>query len=220
MHQQQAEMRPIIRPHTMATVSPYSSTNSLNSSDSSGFISNQRFSNGVGIPSAPNRKKRIAPRPPSQNSIPENTEHIKVVPSAQTDVNDGETVTFKQPLNRQNFHASSPNLSSNNGNTLQLYTPDNNETKSTLSMSSSFNHKQDEVNYKKILNRPLSMQANESLINDQRPPSTSTISDGSRTHSRTSSEVSDITKDRSQPEPAQRKKIPTRKLMLLFMFKF
>lgn len=199
------ELRPAVRPHTMSSVSPYSSTNSLNSSDSSGFVSHSRS----GIPAAPNRKKRAAPRPPSQNSIPEKDERI--VPKTQNGgaANNDDNV-FKKPLLRQDFHVSSPNLTSNIVS-LQTSTTSNGASTNT-SISSSFNQKYDETNYKKsLLNRPLSMQCNESnSVDDQQSLSISTNSNSSRNHSRTSSETSDITNNNG-PEPAQRKKVPTRK---------
>uniref|UniRef100_A0A1L8E3F9 Putative proteoglycan 4 n=1 Tax=Nyssomyia neivai TaxID=330878 RepID=A0A1L8E3F9_9DIPT len=80
----------------LKTTSPYSSTNSLNSVESSGSHRHQP-------PVAPIRKKRAAPRPPSQNSIPEH----------QMDINRNNTITgeFKKPLPvKKNFHVSSPNL--------------------------------------------------------------------------------------------------------------
>lgn len=212
---QQNEIRQAIRPHTMSSVSPYSSTNSLNSSDSSGIVANQRTSTGPQIPAAPNRKKRAAPRPPSQNSIPENGEKIEIVTKPHSNTqqmvpvanNEQQSADFKKPLNRQDFHVSSPNLSTNNSTpTLQLYS--SNGSSGNTSISSSFNRKQDEVNYKKHLNRPLSMQFNGSTVDDLRPSSASTNSNSSRNHSRTSSETSDITKDGHLPEPAQRKKLP------------
>lgn len=82
--------------------SPYSSSNSLNSLDSSGMGTTTKTTQP---PVAPVRKKRVAPRPPSQNSIPEQevmTSNIQV---------------FKEPLTimpRKNFHVSSPNLYNNN----------------------------------------------------------------------------------------------------------
>lgn len=198
------ELRPAVRPHTMSSVSPYSSTNSLNSSDSSGFVSHSRS----GIPAAPNRKKRAAPRPPSQNSIPEKDE--KAVPKIQNVGANNDDNVFKKPLLRQDFHVSSPNLTSNNVS-LQLSSAGNGSNTNT-STRNSFNRKYDETNYKKsLLNRPLSMQCNGSnSVDDHQSLSVSTNSNSSRNHSRTSSETSDITNNNG-PEPAQRKKIPTRK---------
>ncbi|KAG4076124.1 hypothetical protein HA402_011470 [Bradysia odoriphaga] len=79
------------------TTSPYSSTNSLSSMDSTGLNSRHH------PPIAPSRKKRIAPRPPSQSPL-----------SERSDVN-GEHV-FKQPhpvMPPKNFFVSSPNLTNN-----------------------------------------------------------------------------------------------------------
>lgn len=82
---------------TSSTVSPYSSTNSLNSVDSSHSRgttggSHQPATTAV-APVAPMRKKRVAPRPPSQNSIPEHP------PSSS--------------IRKNHFHVSSPNLVTN-----------------------------------------------------------------------------------------------------------
>uniref|UniRef100_A0A182VXK8 WH2 domain-containing protein n=1 Tax=Anopheles minimus TaxID=112268 RepID=A0A182VXK8_9DIPT len=114
----------------LKTTSPYSSTNSLNSMDSSGVSSSSRgggnggaangtTSNGhsqMGPPVAPTRKKRLAPRPPSQNSIPE----VRVPPQMQHSNGTGgkhgpaDDHIFKEPqlppYSRQNFHVSTPNL--------------------------------------------------------------------------------------------------------------
>lgn len=73
------------------TKSPYSSMNSLNSFESGSQTRPtvyQKHQNGTGQPVAPMRKKRAAPRPPSQNVIPEDS-----------------------PIRQMNFHVSSPNLS-------------------------------------------------------------------------------------------------------------
>lgn len=81
--------------------SPYSSTTSLNSLDSTGMNLTAKQQ----PPVAPARKKRAAPRPPSQNSIPEQEIF-------------GTTLNvFKEPhsiLPRKNFHVSSPQLFNNN----------------------------------------------------------------------------------------------------------
>uniref|UniRef100_A0A182T6E3 WH2 domain-containing protein n=1 Tax=Anopheles maculatus TaxID=74869 RepID=A0A182T6E3_9DIPT len=120
----------------LKTTSPYSSTNSLNSMDSSGVSSSSRGGGGgggghsgttngtttnghsqMGPPVAPTRKKRLAPRPPSQNSIPE----VRPLQQTQTHSNGtGEKHPgpddhiFKEPqlppYSRQNFHVSTPNL--------------------------------------------------------------------------------------------------------------
>ncbi|XP_050088318.1 uncharacterized protein LOC126572759 [Anopheles aquasalis] len=114
------------------TTSPYSSTNSLNSADSSGVSSSSRggtINNGhagnghhqmAPVPVAPARKKRVAPRPPSQNSIPE----MRPVAVTHTTTTSNGSVgkqspaddhqLFKEPqlppYSRQNFHVSTPNL--------------------------------------------------------------------------------------------------------------
>uniref|UniRef100_A0A182P8Z1 WH2 domain-containing protein n=1 Tax=Anopheles epiroticus TaxID=199890 RepID=A0A182P8Z1_9DIPT len=115
----------------LKTNSPYSSTNSLNSMDSSGVSSSSRGGGGghSGItngsatnghsqtgqpPVAPTRKKRLAPRPPSQTSIPE----VRVIPETQQHSNGGkhgpDDHIFKEPqlppYSRANFHVSTPNL--------------------------------------------------------------------------------------------------------------
>ena len=83
--------------NTMQKTSPYSSTTSLNSLDSTGM----NLTAKTQPPVAPVRKKRAAPRPPSQNSIPEQEIF-------------GTTLNvFKEPhsiLPRKNFHVSSPQL--------------------------------------------------------------------------------------------------------------
>lgn len=99
------------------------------------------------VPVAPQRKKRTAPRPPSQNSIPENHENSTVD-------SDG----FKKPsipmaLPRKHFHMSFPNLSSthnnnNSNNDTKTMQHDefnnnisnNNENKSRLNSSSTLKY--------------------------------------------------------------------------------
>lgn len=87
--------------NSMQKASPYSSTTSLNSLDSTGMNLTAKMQ----PPVAPARKKRAAPRPPSQNSIPEQEIF-------------GTTLNvFKEPhsiLPRKNFHVSSPQLFNNN----------------------------------------------------------------------------------------------------------
>lgn len=119
------------------TISPYSSTNSLNSMDSAtGMNPNHRnySHNRASLPHppvAPTRKKRVAPRPPSQNSITEN----RAVESHRERSN-GNGDVFKKPLPtampRQTFHASTPNLNginhNNNGDSkLTIFNNNNNE---------------------------------------------------------------------------------------------
>lgn len=89
----------------MQKASPYSSTTSLNSLDSTGMNLTAK-SSAVQPPVAPVRKKkRAAPRPPSQSSIPEQEIF-------------GTTLNvFKEPhsiLPRKNFHVSSPQLFNKN----------------------------------------------------------------------------------------------------------
>lgn len=84
--------------------SPYSSSNSLNSLDSTG----QNTSLKMVPPVAPARKKRLAPRPPSQIIIPEQ----EIVSTNLSDV------LLKEPLSilpRRNFHVSSQQLHSTDG---------------------------------------------------------------------------------------------------------
>lgn len=102
--------------------SPYSSTNSLNSLDSTGMNSTGNNKTLQQPPVAPIRKKkRMAPRPPSENSIPEQ----EIFSSTTLNV-------FKEPhsiLPRKNFHVSSPQLynnSSNNNNIEVLKKSDSN----------------------------------------------------------------------------------------------
>lgn len=174
------------RPHTISA-SPYSSTNSLNSTDSSGPNSSLRSN---AMPSAPCRKKRVAPRPPSQNSIPEDKEQI--VERKNGDVADDGV--FKRPqLIRQNFHVSSPNLMQTNLSRCTI-----NESNADMSLPSS---EQTATPDDHSLGRPLSMQLHEDEMSNGNAY-------GSRTHSRTSSDTSDnITRDGNWPEPAPRKRI-------------
>lgn len=123
VHASGQETRLAMRPHTMSSVSPFSSTTSLNSMDSLSITTSQRLSNSH-VPTIPGRKKRIAPRPPSQNSIPENPKQN--ISGAETPlVSETDETQLKQfNLVRQHFHVSSPNLSTNNNSTLKL--PSNN----------------------------------------------------------------------------------------------
>lgn len=87
--------------NALQKASPYSSTTSLNSLDSTGMNLTAKMQ----PPVAPVRKKRAAPRPPSQNSIPEQ----EIFGTA--------LYVFKEPhsiLPRKNFHVSSPQLFHNN----------------------------------------------------------------------------------------------------------
>ncbi|KAM7346837.1 uncharacterized protein ACRADG_006606 [Cochliomyia hominivorax] len=99
--------------HTMKTTSPYSSTNSLNSMDSSALS----YGRTPKLPSstqpkmsAPPRKKRAAPKPPSQVAIPEKSPLIM-------ENGNKEEVSNKQnlespPMATKDFSVSTPNLSS------------------------------------------------------------------------------------------------------------
>ncbi|XP_055305478.1 probable serine/threonine-protein kinase DDB_G0282963 [Sitodiplosis mosellana] len=190
------------RPHTMSTVSPYSSTNSLNSSDSMGIVINHRLSNGH-VPAVPGRKKRIAPRPPSQNSISEDPERKTIMERSNSQID--QTGLNRSSLNRQHFHVSSPNLSMNNNATLKSY------FSTDTSISNSLDGRQVIINDKKaVSSRPLSVQPRNSTIEINEPKyrrSESINSIGNQSHSRTSSETSDITRD-SFPEPQPRKRFP------------
>lgn len=177
------------RPHTISA-SPYSSTNSLNSIDSSGPNSSLRSNL---MPSAPCRKKRVAPRPPSQNSIPEDKEQ-NVEKKNDVVLDDG---VFKRPqLIRQNFHVSSPNLTQTN-----LSRCTKNESIADISLTDSEPTTIDATADDSTLSRPLSMQLHEDEMTQEH-------SYGSQTHSRTSSDTSDnMTRDGNWPEPAPRKRI-------------
>lgn len=90
--------------------SPYSSTTSLNSLDSTGMNLTTKQPQP---PVAPARKKRAAPRPPSQNSIPEQ------------EIYSSNLTVFKEPpqsiLPKKSFHVSSPQLfqSDKNNNNIE-----------------------------------------------------------------------------------------------------
>lgn len=178
------------RPHTMS-VSPYSSTNSLNSIDSSGPNSSLRSNV---MPSIPCRKKRIAPRPPSQNSIPEDKEqHVEKNKGAFAD--DGGVFKRSQML-RQNFHVSSPNIMQTN-----LSRCTKNESSADISLTDSGHTTNTATVDDSSMNRPLSLQLHEDEIANGNVY-------GSQTHSRTSSDTSDnITRDGNWPEPMPRKRI-------------
>lgn len=90
--------------------SPYSSTTSLNSLDSTGM---NLTSHKPQPPVAPARKKRAAPRPPSQNSIPEQEIYSSNLNPT--------TMTSMSVLPKKNFHVSSPQLfqSDTNNNNIE-----------------------------------------------------------------------------------------------------
>lgn len=201
------------RPHTMSSVSPYSSTNSLNSTDSSGIMMNQRVNNGV--PVAPNRKKRVAPRPPSQNSIPENPEKTSSKDESNSQSSrtgaDSNIDTKHSNLLRQNFHVSSPNLATSNNMSFK-----SNGIGMDSSATNSFDRRQSENyinNNKKLsLNRPLSIQLSKTANADYSHEFKSQISENlnlrkNHCHSRTPSDAS-ATNDTILPEPQPRTRPP------------
>lgn len=201
MHSTNQDNRHIARPHTMSSVSPYSSSNSLNSSDSLGMM-NQRLNNS-NIPAAHNRKKRVAPRPPSQ--ILESPE-IQCTGS-QTSHTDAisEVGLERSNLARQNFYVSSPNLAVNN-NVMQR-SISSNDTITDSTISGSFERRQSEnTNRKTASNRPLSIQHSKTTSENQQIERTNSTC--SQNHSRTSSESSDITRYSHLPEPQPRKRPP------------
>jgi hypothetical protein len=120
--------------------SPYSSTNSLNSLDSTGMNTTSLSNSSKPQPVAPIRKKkRMAPRPPSENSIPEQ----EIFGTSTLNV-------FKEPhsiLPRKNFHVSSP----------QLY---NNHPKINIKNSDSNNNNTNRLN---AITRPSSLYVNSSV---------------------------------------------------------
>lgn len=179
------------------TTSPYSSTNSLSSMDSTGLNSRHH------PPIAPSRKKRVAPRPPSQNSLSERSEVI------------GDHV-FKTPypvMPPKNFFVSSPNL-----------TNTNNDTKGNKYDVSDkkINRIEEQEIVKKPRTRPNSLnvlkknnvQTNgDNSVNVASSPSPATHnsletpSTPSENHSRTSSdssEVKDVKEGRPEPIPRKR----------------
>lgn len=196
--------------------SPYSSTNSLNSTDSSGMNCSLRSGSHHG-PVVPSRKKRAAPRPPSQNSIPEDREHKCSAPSSQKSDDGG---VFKRPLLRQNFHVSSPNLSSANAAGLRhkeyhcsnsnVY-PNNETTNGDTSISSIETNSSGEG--KKFI-RPLSNQVDAKNLNDsgrdEETLDNHYAESVNSNHSRTSSETSETIKNGNGPEPTPRKQIVIR----------
>lgn len=149
--------------HTISSVSQYSSTNSINSCNSSRL--NQRSINKQTAPVS-GRKKRIAPRPPSQICKFKDTELIGM---------NGITELNQSDLIRQNFHVSSPNLS--------IYDSNKSNSSSILStdvIASSPNNKRD-------VNRPLSMQLRSSKFEDHSLKYLAGKTTRSRNHSNTSS---------------------------------
>ncbi|XP_053694955.1 uncharacterized protein LOC128742576 [Sabethes cyaneus] len=207
----------------LKTTSPYSSTNSLNSMDSSGLSSSSRGGvngNQHHAPVAPARKKRIAPRPPSQNSIPEKA-------PLETVRDDS---IFKEPqlppYSKKNFHVSSPNLynskelkttdslNNNNNNNNNINNNHSNDyngnghhtTESVEEMNNILNTK---TSYSALKNRPTSMyiiREPPEAIKHHQQPQNGTLQRSSLNgtggslvdivnHSRTSSNSSEVVKD-------------------------
>lgn len=134
--------------NVMHKASPYSSTNSLNSLDSTGM----NLTAKTQPPVAPARKKRAAPRPPSQNSIPEQEIF-------------GTTLNvFKEPhsiLPKKNFHVSSPQLFHNNG------IANNNKNNNVEDMRSDKNNNIETGNRLNAITRPTSLYVTSSTEIDQ-----------------------------------------------------
>lgn len=150
------------------TSSPYSSTTSLNSLDSTGM----NLTAKTQPPVAPARKKRAAPRPPSQNSIPEQEIF-------------GTTLNvFKEPhsiLPRKNFHVSSPQLFQNNTANNKSTVINNNNNSSQQDVRSDKNNNIETGNRLNAITRPTSLyvtstseiEQNGSAAGHQRTPSES-----------------------------------------------
>ncbi|XP_059620984.1 titin [Phlebotomus argentipes] len=178
----------------LKTTSPYSSTNSLNSVESSGSRTHP--------PVAPVRKKRAAPRPPSQNSIPEGQE-------GRVDVNRNSTKTlevFKKPLSlpvKKNFHVSSPNLTLEEAHQLvtsaEVHRNGSPVAERYNSVTDLRSHDAPIVEANNTRIRPMSMHIMNGThqLNGKESPTDAN-------HSRTSSESSEM-RD-SLPEPVPRKR--------------
>lgn len=190
--------------------------------------------NAAPVPIAPQRKKRTAPRPPSQNSIPENHENSTVD-------SDG----FKKPsapmaLPRRQFHMSFPNLSSNHNNNNHNDTKtkqyeefnnnnnNNNITNDTnrLNSSSSTLKYSAEVHHHSSTNaingHSKTMDMSPSTPTVERPMTMSFLRENGKEtllkespmrhstpflhHSRTSSDSSEIVNGNGGPEPVPRKR--------------
>lgn len=178
----------------LKTTSPYSSTNSLNSMDSSGMSSSSRSN----PPVAPQRKKRAAPRPPSQNSIPE-----QKIDCSQTDINFNQ---FKEPLPvlpRKNFHVSSPNLVNHNYVNLPITVNGEHKTNGDTNYSSATDLNEDEPMVRNQMNRPISMNVLYHENNNRLSYNGGSIPDV-HNHSRTSSDCSE---NKDGPEPVPRKRL-------------
>lgn len=198
------------------TTSPYSSTNSLNSIDSSTGMSSISRTNHH-PPVAPTRKKRMAPRPPSQNSIPENqsttTAHSKTIIENNNNNNNGNNdneTAFKVPLPiipRKKFHFSSPNLANH-------HQQQNDQTKAITDTSSTYK----EFNNNNIAHLNTETEQKKGDVVTIRPAAQMfTKSNGANTngkskdsilyHSSTSSETEEMAESKEiPPEPIPRKR--------------
>ncbi|XP_058824148.1 uncharacterized protein LOC131684914 isoform X2 [Topomyia yanbarensis] len=209
----------------LKTTSPYSSTNSLNSMDSSGLSSSSRGGVNGNVhhaPVAPVRKKRVAPRPPSQNSIPEKApletvrdDHIFKEPQLP-------------PYSKKNFHVSSPNLYSkelktadnlnNNINSPNDYSGSNGNGHHTETVEEINNIINTKTAYSTLKNRPTSMyiirEPPETDLHKQNGDLQRSSLNGTGNsmadmvnHSRTSSNSSDV-KDPRDFQEAKKTKAP------------
>lgn len=151
--------------HTTKTTSPYSSTNSLNSMDSSAFS----YGRTPKLPSstqpkmsAPPRKKRAAPKPPSQAVIPEKAPLImENGNSSGVGEKEAQQVANKSagesPLNNKDFSLSTPNLTSStmlvsdiNGNDCNGHLEDLHEVSSGNGSLNSNGYAEDTVLYAQV----------------------------------------------------------------------
>lgn len=202
------------------TVSPYSSTNSLNSMDSATGLnqrnhnnnlhnsnSNRQSTNGGGggsgsatllVPVAPQRKKRLAPRPPScQLPLAASAQDLSAssvsATAAQPTVADDATA-FKRPasvpaaLPRKAWHVSTPNLNGQPANTKEYGQP-------ALSAIGSSGE----------LNRTSEPRAGETPATLGQRPAMAGSTPHLHQRSRTSSDCSEIARDGEQlPTPRKR----------------
>lgn len=179
--------------HTTKTTSPYSSSNSLNSMDSSGvhYTRAKRIQpTSQTKVAAPPRKKRAAPRPPSQMAIPEKSPLIVQ--------NGGEKVaTPTSPLSNKDFSVSTPNLTSStllhsdiNGNDCNGHLED---IKENGSVSPSNGYTEQTVLYAQVQKKnALNLNSSNSVDNLAVSPSPSLL-DGDNNN--------------KYPEPSPRKKV-------------
>ncbi|XP_058446559.1 uncharacterized protein LOC131427411 isoform X2 [Malaya genurostris] len=215
----------------LKTTSPYSSTNSLNSMDSSGLSSSSRGGvngNQHHAPVAPMRKKRLAPRPPSQNSIPEKA-------PLETTVKDEHLFKEPQlpPYSKKHFHVSSPNLygkdsksadslnnnnNNNNNHDTNNYNGSNGNGLHTETVEEMNNIINTKTSYSTLKNRPTSMyiirEPPETELHKQNGNLQRSSLNGTGNslvdivnHSRTSSNSSDV-KDPRDFQEAKKTKAP------------